>query len=108
VHWKNPGPENHIKIEVIETRETNLIGFHYLHDQEGQANIDIFYSHILNKLTQQNRIIYKVLISTLCLSACTDWKQPCTCPLQFSTQRNHHHHHVHEGLGVFPVPSSSR
>jgi hypothetical protein len=28
--------------------------------------------------------------------------------LVFYNNNNNHHHHVHEGLGVFPVPQSSR
>jgi hypothetical protein len=28
--------------------------------------------------------------------------------ISLNTLYYHHHHHVHEGLGMFPVPSSSR
>jgi len=37
-----------------------------------------------------------------------DWPFAATSLFLFHHHHHHHHHHVHEGLGVFPVPWSSK
>ena len=43
-----------------------------------------------------------------CSLPCTNFLVPITCNYWHVTVQIHHHHHVPEGLGMFPVPWSSR
>ena len=70
-------------------------------------------------LSSQNRTVFTVVFWLLNTLYCLDWEG--ACPLwaismtflfkkdnRIVRHHHHNHHHVHEWLGVFPVPGSSK